>query len=292
MSGDRSTLVRPDHASEPSTGQASRSPAAPSLPPPAPAVLPPGALFSLTDRVAVVTGASGGLGARFAEVLAAAGAAVVVTARRGERLAEVARRCGDDSLAVVGDLTRGEDRERLIAEVVDRYGRIDVLVNNAGASSVGPAENQSAEDFAGILDLNLTSVFALCQLAGRSMLERGAGSIVNIASIYGLAASGSLPQAAYAASKGGLVNLTRELAAQWAPRGVRVNAICPGWYRSELTADMLDTESGRNWVNRRTPMGRAGEPDELDGALLFLAGRASTYVTGAVVPVDGGYLAV
>jgi NAD(P)-dependent dehydrogenase (short-subunit alcohol dehydrogenase family) len=269
MSEDRSTLTRS-----------------------APAVLPPGALFSLADHVAVVTGASGGLGVRFAEVLAAAGASVVVTARRGERLAEVARRCGEKSLAVVGDLTRAEDRERLVAEVLDRYGRIDVLVNNAGGSSVGPAESQPLHEFAGIVDLNLTSVFALCQLVGRSMLERGGGSIVNIASIYGMAASGSLPQAAYAASKGGLVNLTRELAAQWAPRGVRVNAICPGWYRSELTSDMLDTDSGRNWVNRRTPMGRAGEPGELDGALLLLAGRAGTYVTGAVVPVDGGYLAI
>ncbi|MBS2964376.1 SDR family oxidoreductase [Actinocrinis puniceicyclus] len=258
----------------------------------APEVPAPSALFSLADRVALVTGASGGLGARFAQVLAAAGASVVVTARRGDRLAEVARRCGQGSLAVAGDLTRAADRERLIEAALGRYGRIDVLVNNAGTASVEPAERQSVRDFAAIVELNLTSVFALCQLAGQHMLDRGGGSIVNIASIYGLAASGSLPQAAYAASKGGLVNLTRELAAQWARRGVRVNAVCPGWYWSELTSQMLETEAGHGWVERRTPMGRPGAPDELDGVLLFLAGRASTYVTGAIIPVDGGYLAI
>jgi NAD(P)-dependent dehydrogenase (short-subunit alcohol dehydrogenase family) len=251
----------------------------------------PGELFGLKDRVAVVTGASGGLGARFAEVLSAAGAKVVLAARRKDRLDAVAARCAD-ALAVACDMTVAADRERLVRAALDRYGRIDVLVNNAGTASLRPAEEQSPQEFSWIVDVNLTAVFAISQLVGRHMLERGSGSIVNIASVYGVAASGSLPQAAYAASKGGLVNLTRELAAEWAGRGVRVNAICPGWFHSDLTASMLDSRSGLNWVNRRTPMGRPGTPGELDGALLFLAGAASSYVTGAAVPVDGGYLAI
>ncbi len=256
-----------------------------------PPVGDPAALFRLDGQVALVTGASSGLGARFARVLASAGASVVLTARRAEQLKVVAEDC-PGSLAVAGDVTVPEDRERLVAAAVAHFGRIDVLVNNAGSSQVLKAERERPESFAALVDINLTSVFALSQLAGAQMLARGSGTIVNIASIYGLVASGTLPQAAYAASKGGVLNLTRELAAQWARRGIRVNAICPGWFRSELTADMLDTESGRNWINQRTPMGREGTLDELDGALLYLASRASSYVTGTAIPVDGGYVAV
>jgi len=254
-------------------------------------VLEPAALFDLEGMVALVTGASGGLGARFAEVLAKAGATVVLTGRRVRELEEVSARC-PRSLAVPGDATAAEDRARLVRTAVDHYGRLDLLVNNAGLARVVRAEDEEPESFAAVLDLNLTAVFGLCRLAGEQMLAQGSGSIINIASIYGMVASGGLPQAAYAASKGGVVNLTRELAAQWAARGVRVNAICPGWFRSEMTAEMLDNESGRNWVNRRTPMGRPGEAGELDGALLFLASRASSYVTGTTIAVDGGYLAI
>ena len=253
--------------------------------------LDPAALFRLDGQVALVTGASSGLGARFARVLAAAGAQVVLTARRAEQLKAVAEDC-PGSLVVPSDVTVPEDRERLVAQAVEHFGRIDVLVNNAGSSRVVRAEREEPADFASLVDINLTSVFALSQLVGRQMLGQGCGSIVNIASIYGLVASGTLPQAAYAASKGGVLNLTRELAAQWARRGVRVNAISPGWFRSELTADMLDTESGRNWITQRTPMGREGTLDELDGALLYLTSRASSYVTGITVPVDGGYTAI
>ncbi|KJS56289.1 hypothetical protein VM98_08105 [Streptomyces rubellomurinus subsp. indigoferus] len=258
------------------------------MPPP---VGDPAALFRLDGQVALVTGASSGLGARFARVLAAAGARVALTARREGQLKEVAAHC-PDSLAVPCDVTLPEDRERLVATVAEHFGRIDVLVNNAGSSRVVPAEQERPEAFAGLVDVNLTSVFALSRLVGERMLAQGSGTIVNIASIYGLVASGTLPQAAYAASKGGVVSLTRELAAQWARRGVRVNAICPGWFRSELTADMLDTESGRRWITQRTPMGREGTLDELDGALLYLASRASSYVTGTAVPVDGGYTSI
>jgi NAD(P)-dependent dehydrogenase (short-subunit alcohol dehydrogenase family) len=258
------------------------------------AIRPPAdslSLFRLDGQVALVTGASSGLGARFARVLAAAGARVVLTARRAEQLKAVAEDC-PGSLVIPCDVTVPEDRERLVTAVVERLGRIDVLVNNAGSSQVVRAEREQLAGFAALVDINLTSVFALSQLAGAQMLAQGTGAIVNIASIYGLVASGTLPQAAYAASKGGVLNLTRELAAQWARRGVRVNAICPGWFRSELTAEMLDTESGRNWINQRTPMGREGTLDELDGALLYLASRASSYVTGTAIPVDGGYVSI
>jgi NAD(P)-dependent dehydrogenase (short-subunit alcohol dehydrogenase family) len=248
-------------------------------------------LFSLDGKVAIVTGASGGIGARFAQVLAAAGARVVLAARRAERLRMVAERC-PGSLAVPCDLLVESDRRDLMRTVTDRLGGVDILVNNAGLTQVVPAEREAVEDFASIVAVNLTATFALCQAAAGPMLARGSGSIINVASIYGMAASGSLPQAGYAASKGGVVNLTRELAAQWASRGIRVNALCPAWFRSEMTGSMLDDDKGRAWITRRTPMGRAGAPHELDGALLFLAGQASSYVTGIALPVDGGYLTI
>ncbi|WP_052070491.1 SDR family NAD(P)-dependent oxidoreductase [Streptacidiphilus albus] len=255
------------------------------------AVPDPTAAFRLDGRTAVVTGASSGIGAHFARVLSAAGARVVLAARREAPLRELA---GDlpGSLAVACDVTRADQREHLVRTVAREIGPIDILVNNAGLSEVVPAERQSPESFDAIVSVNLSAVFALSSVVGAGMLERGRGSIVNVASVYGMVGSGSLPQAAYAASKGGVVNLTRDLAAQWAHRGVRVNSLCPGWFRSEMTADMLDSDKGRSWVERRTPMRRAGELYELDGALLFLAGDAGSYVTGAAIPVDGGYLSV
>ncbi|MGB2757813.1 MAG: SDR family oxidoreductase, partial [Acidimicrobiia bacterium] len=144
-----------------------------------------------------------------------------------------------------------------------------------------------------ILELNLVAPYDLSRFAAPIMIEHGGGSIVNIASLWGLIGIGKIPDASYAASKGGLVNLTRELAAQWANRGVRVNAIAPGWFRSEMTqATMFDDERGRSWVNRMTPMARAGKEHELDGALLLLASDASSFVTGITLPVDGGWTAV
>ncbi|MFI9387359.1 SDR family NAD(P)-dependent oxidoreductase [Kutzneria sp. NPDC052558] len=246
-------------------------------------------LFSVRDKVAVVTGASSGIGSRFAELLALRGARVVLAARRADKLKDVAQRC-PGSIVVQCDVVSEQDRRELVSTAVAEFGRIDVLVNNAGVSTVVPARDESVDGFADAVAVNLTSTFALCQAASRVM--SGGASIVNVASIYGLVASGSLPQAAYAASKGGVVNLTRELAAQWAREGIRVNALCPGWFRSEMTASMLDDEKGRNWITRRIPMGRPGDQRELDGALLFLASDASSYVTGATLAVDGGYTAI
>ena len=191
------------------------------------------------------------------------------------------------------DLSQTDGLDDVITSALDRYGRIDVLVNNAGAVDPEPALEESIDRFRDVIAVNLIAPFALAQRAARAMLDGGdGGSIVNVASILGLRGVGQIPQAGYAASKGGIVNLTRELAAQWGRKGIRVNAIAPGWFESEMTEDMFAEESGHKWVARRTPMGRHGREGELDGALLFLAGDASTYVTGQIVAVDGGWTAV
>ena len=249
-------------------------------------------LFALDGRVAIVTGASSGLGDRFARVLHAAGAHVVVAARRADRLDALAGSLGERVTTVTADLTVAADRERLVEVAGSVTGTIDVLVNNAGHSDPTPAESETLEHFVDTMDINLVAPFHLCQLVGRSMLARGTGSIVNIASILGLVAASPMKDATYCASKGALVNLTRQLGCEWGRKGVRVNALAPGWFPSEMTqADMFDDEGGAAFVVRNAPMGRPGAPDELDGALLYLAGPASSYVTGQILAVDGGWTA-
>jgi len=250
----------------------------------------PLAPFRLDGKVAVVTGASSGLGARMAKVLAADGARVAVAARRVDRLEVLAKEI--DGLPIACDVSSDDDLQRLVSTVTDELGPIDVLVNNAGIGNPTPADVEPVEQFRDIVDVNLHAVFVLSQLVGRQMLERGSGVIVNVASVLGLVASGQIPQASYVAAKHGVVGITKELAVQWARRGVRVNAIAPGWFPSELTADLFDTESGQTWIRRRTPMGRGGDEHELDGALLFLASDASSFVTGQVLAVDGGWTTV
>ncbi len=252
-------------------------------------------LFDLQGRVAVVTGASSGLGVAFARGLAAAGARVVLAARRKERLESLAGELaaeGAEALPVACDVSREGDVDELVARAVARFGRIDVLVNNAGTVHMGPAEDEPIERFREIVDVNLGGVFLCAQRVGRVMLAAGSGSIVNIASILGLVASGQVKQASYCASKGAVVNLTRELAAQWARRGVRVNALAPGGFSSEMTADMFGDEGSLRWMRSRDPMGRAGRDEELIGPLLFLASDASSYVTGQTLAVDGGWTIV
>jgi NAD(P)-dependent dehydrogenase (short-subunit alcohol dehydrogenase family) len=251
--------------------------------------------FRLDGRVAVVTGASSGMGITFAHALAAAGARVVVAARRMERLRELAgelEREGFAAHAVACDVAREDEVERLVEETQRAFGPADVLVNNAGFTTVVPAEDQALADWRAHLDVNLTGVFLCAQRFGRGMLAAGRGTIVNVASVLGFVASGQIRQAAYAASKGGVVNLTRELAAQWARRGVRVNALAPGWFPTEMTSDMFGDERSVAWMRSRTPLGRGGELDELVGPLLFLASDASTFVTGHVLTVDGGWTIV
>ncbi len=246
--------------------------------------------FSLDGRVAIVTGASSGLGAQFARALKGAGAEVVIAARRRDRLEALADDLG--ALAIQCDVLVADDREHLLEEALKLSGRLDVLVNNAGISNSQPAEEEPVDIFRQVIEVNLVAQFALAQLAGRQMLKQGSGSIVNVASVLGLTAVGQIPEAAYVSSKHGVVGMTRELAAQWARRGVRVNAIAPGWFESEMTAAMFADERSMKWVQRKTPMGRAGQEGELNGALLFLASDASSYVTGQAIAVDGGITAV
>jgi NAD(P)-dependent dehydrogenase (short-subunit alcohol dehydrogenase family) len=250
-------------------------------------------LFDLSGRVAVVTGASSGLGERFARVLHGAGASVIAAARRVDRLETLAASVGDESrFAIVPcDVTVDSDCERLAAATLARFGRIDILVNNAGMTYTLPAEQETPDQFREVIDVNLNGLFVLSQLFGRTMIEQGSGTIVNVASILGLVASTPVKQASYCASKGAVVNLTRELAAQWARKGVRVNALAPGWFPSELTADMVNDESSVTFVEQTCPMGRFGESHELDGPLLFLASDASSYCTGLTLAVDGGWTA-
>jgi NAD(P)-dependent dehydrogenase (short-subunit alcohol dehydrogenase family) len=249
-----------------------------------------GDLFSLRGRTAVVTGASSGLGARFATVLAAAGASVFAAARRADRLEKLA--AGDSRIHPVPcDVGREEDRARLVETALAATGRFDVLVNNAGVAGASRAADESPGDFAGVLAVNLVAPFHLARLMAETENPGTGRSIVNVASILALVSTAPLGGASYAASKAGLVGLTRELAGQWGRAGVRVNALAPGWFRSEMTEELFEDAGSGRWIERNTMLSRAGEERELDGALLFLASDASSYCTGQVLVVDGGWTA-
>jgi hypothetical protein len=247
-------------------------------------------IFSVEARTAIVTGASSGLGERWARTLHEHGANVVAAARRRDRLDRLADEC-DGLVPVTCDVTVEADVAGLVEAATGAFGAVDVLVNNAGTGGPMPAEDEPLERVREVLDVNVLGVFAVAQAVGRHMLDRRRGSIVNVASVLGLVASAPIKQASYCASKGAVVNLTRELACQWARKGVRVNAIAPGWFPSEMTADMETDEGSAAFIGRNCPMARFGEVHELDGALLFLASDASSYVTGQVLCVDGGWTA-
>ncbi|MEM9564372.1 MAG: SDR family oxidoreductase [Actinomycetota bacterium] len=254
--------------------------------------LDPLAPFRLDGRSVILTGASSGLGHRFARSLVAAGADVVVAARRAERLDDlVAEHPGMVPVAV--DVTADDAAGRLVSAAVEAFGRIDVVVNNAGISRVLAAVDDDVDDFRGELEVNLIAPYELARAAARWMIDAGEpGSIINIGSVLGHGGGGRLKVPGYAAAKGGLHNLTRELASQWARRNIRVNAIAPGWFETEMNGEMFGTDGGMAYIVDNTPMGRPGVEGELDGALLFLASAASTYVTGQVLYVDGGWTAI
>ena len=245
--------------------------------------------FRLDGKVAIVTGASSGLGVDFAQGLAEAGADVVIAARRVERLEETralveahGRRC----VAVRCDVASVEDCQAVVDAAMAELGRVDVLVNNAGIGTAHPATREDPDDFRRVIDINLNGSYWMAQACGRVM--QPGSSIVNIGSVLGSTTAG-LPQAAYAASKAAIIGLTRDLAQQWTGRkGIRVNALAPGFFKSEMTDQYPDGYLEQ--MMWRVPSGRTGDPRELTAALLFLASEAASYVTGVVLPVDGGLL--
>ncbi len=239
----------------------------------------------LSGRVALVTGASSGLGERFARVLREAGADVVVTARRAERLKRLAGEL--DAVAVAGDIASAVHRQALAAAVADRFGRLDILVNNAGVCDDGPLEDQALDELNTVVQVNLVAVLDLCRLMAPLLFASDHGSVINMASIYGLVASREA-MAAYNTTKAALVGFTRHLAAQWGPRRVRVNALAPGYFPTELTGMLADPGFVAR-IESQTLLARAPSIDELDGPLLFLASDASSYITGHTLVVDGGW---
>ncbi|WP_028314046.1 SDR family NAD(P)-dependent oxidoreductase [Desulfatibacillum aliphaticivorans] len=255
----------------------------------------PAELFDLTGKTAVITGASSGLGVAFAQGLAAAGANVVLAARRTDRLKDLAanlEKTGVGAEPVTCDVTLENDVDNMVKATTDRFGRLDILVNNAGVAIPHPAETEPYESFKMVMDINVNAQFLCSQRCGRIMLEARSGSIINIASMLGLVGLGSIPQASYNASKAAMINMTRELAAQWSKRGVRVNAIAPGWFPSEMTTDMFGDERSEAFMEKRSLLRRGGRTEELIGALLLLASEAGSYITGQTIVVDGGWTAI
>lgn len=247
-------------------------------------------LFDLHGRHALVTGASSGLGRHFAGTLARAGARVSLAARRAEALADTVAAVeagGGQALAIVMDVTERASVAAAFAAAEARFGRVDILVNNAGIAAPAAALDLAEADWDAVLDTNLKGVFLAAQEGARRMAATGGGSIVNIASILGLRVTGGV--SAYAASKAGVVQLTKSLALEWARHGIRVNAIAPGYVETEMNAEFFASDAGRAMI-RRVPQRRLGRAQDLDGALLLLASEAGAYMTGSVVAVDGGHL--
>jgi NAD(P)-dependent dehydrogenase (short-subunit alcohol dehydrogenase family) len=248
-------------------------------------------LFSLEGKVAVVTGGTSGIGRALSFGLADAGADVIATARRQQQVddtaAEIEKR-GRKTLRATSDVGDRSTLEALCVSVLERFGKVDVLVNCAGIIKRTPTLDLPESDWTNILNVNLTGTLRACQVFGRKMLERGYGRIINIASLNSFVALSEV--AAYAASKAGVASLTRSLAVEWSKKGVTVNAVAPGVFRTDLNAQLLDSTPRGQELLMRTPMGRFGKTEELVGAVVYLASDSASFVTGQILVVDGGFL--
>ncbi len=247
----------------------------------------PLARFDLTGKVVVITGASSGLGERFARVVDALGATSVLAARRRERLEALAAELSHAE-AVACDVGQNGANEELVEGVLGRHGRLDVVVANAGITNAVPATREAVSDYRSVIEIDLVAPFALARAALPPMRAQRSGSIVMVASVAGVRSTSLLPQAGYVAAKSGLIGLTRELGLQWARHGVRVNALCPGMFPSEMTSDVTGHAEVQSLFEAAIPLGRLGREEELDGALAFLASDASSYMTGQTLVIDGG----
>ncbi len=253
--------------------------------------------FDLKGRVAVVTGCSTGLGVQMAKALANQGAKIVALARRKELIdavaADISKEYGVEAIGIACDITDTDKVNAAIDEVLAKFGRIDILINNAGTGAVAPAEDITDDQFLNEVNVDLFGTFKMARaVAKKAMLPVGYGRIINIASMYGMVGNKIAPASPYHAAKGGVVNLTRALAAEWGGKGVTVNSICPGYFYSPLTKETLDSEVFQNYARTMIPESRYGNEGELDTAAIFLASPASSYVNGVILPVDGGYTAM
>jgi len=251
--------------------------------------------FDISGQTAIVTGASSGLGVTFAETLAERGVNLVIAARRYEKLVEVAEdvsgKYGIQVVPVKADVSQEDQVINMTKTAMEKFGSIEILVNNAGIGSLSPSVDMSLEEWKRVIDVNLTGVFLCARTAAREMIKKKYGKIVNIASIYG-AVGDIFPTAPYYASKGAVINLTRALAIEWAPNKINVNAIAPGFFPSEMTEQVFRDENALKYILSRTPLDRTGEPLDLKAALIYLASPASNYVTGQTMFVDGGWTAL
>jgi len=252
-------------------------------------------LFDLTGKVAIVSGASSGLGVQFAKALAGQGADIVIVARRMEKLEMVKKEIesmGKKCLAIQCDVNNEGEIKKVVEQTIKEFGKVDILVNNAGVSAIAPAESMTEAQWDQVLDTNLKSVFLFSKNVAPQMIKQQYGKIINTSSMFGLVGNTAFPVCNYHASKSGVVGLTKALAAEWAKHNITVNAIGPGFFESEMTATAIHTPQFEGYVKMNCPMQRIGKAGELNGVLIYLASDASSYTTGQIIAVDGGWTAV